>query len=345
MIRIGVLGTANIAERRMIPAILKHPDFEYIGVATATREETGADCSADEFLPIRQRKMEKAEKFAQKFGGETVSGYENMLKRTDIDAVYIPLPPALHYRWIRSALQQGKYVISEKPLTVSYAQSKIIIDEAKERDLALIENYGFCYHRQMKLIQECILNGDIGSLRHIRASFCFPHRDESDFRYKKDLGGGALLDCGGYTVKAASVFLGMHSKVISRNLVVTPNHEVDIFGSATMRNEDGLCAQLSFGMDNAYICELEVWGSVGSIAAKRAFTAPDGYEAPVIIQRGNEKEERKETDDQFLELLVEFSSCIMNRDRREREYENMLLQSRLVEEISQGSVSKVVKDL
>ena len=80
MIRIGVLGTANIAERRMIPAILKHPDFEYIGVATATREETGADCTADEFLPIRQLKMEKAEKFAQKFGGETVFSYENMLE-------------------------------------------------------------------------------------------------------------------------------------------------------------------------------------------------------------------------------------------------------------------------
>lgn len=345
MIRIGVLGTANIAERRMIPAILKHPDFEYIGVATATREETGADCTAEEFLPIQRRKMEKAEKFAEKFGGETVAGYENMLKRADIDAVYIPLPPALHFRWIILALLYGKHVISEKPLTVSYEQSKTIIDEAKERDLVLIENYGFCYHRQMKLIQECIMNGDIGNLRHIRASFCFPHRDESDFRYKKELGGGALLDCGGYTVKAASTFLGMHSKVISRNLVVTPGHEVDIFGSATLKNEDGLCAQLSFGMDNAYICELEVWGSLGSITAKRAFTAPDGYGAPVIIQRGSEKEERQETDDQFLELLVEFGSCIMNSDRREQEYENMLLQSRLVEQISQGNETSGVKTL
>ena len=89
MIRIGVLGTAGIAERRMIPALLKHPDFEYVGVATATREETGMNCTEEAFLPVRQRKAEKAEAFAQAFGGETVVGYEEMLKRTDVDAVYI----------------------------------------------------------------------------------------------------------------------------------------------------------------------------------------------------------------------------------------------------------------
>lgn len=335
MIRIGVLGTAGIAERRMIPAIRKHPDFEYIGVAAATREETGMNCTEEAFLPVRQRKAEKAEAFAQAFGGETVVGYEEMLKRTDVDAVYIPLPPALHFRWMMLALQYGKHVIAEKPLTVSESHSKTAIREAEKRKLALIENYGFCYHRQMKLIEECIRNESIGKLRLIRASFCFPHREESDFRYKKEMGGGALLDCGGYTVKAASMFLGPSSKIVSRNLMVTPGHEVDIYGSATARNADGLCAQLSFGMDNAYICELEVWGSTGSITAERAFTAPDGYEAPVIIRQGSSIEEKKIADDQFCRLLSEFAQCIEDPDRRIREYDNMRLQSRLVEEISQ----------
>jgi len=339
MIRIGVLGTASIAERRMIPALLKHPGFEYIGVATATKKETGIDCTEEEYLPIQQRKEKRADEFAVKFGGDTVVGYENMLKRSDIDAVYIPLPPALHFRWIMLALQYGKHVISEKPLTVSESQSQTVVTEARERNLALIENYGFCYHRQMKLIQKYVRDGSIGNIRMIRASFCFPHRDESDFRYKKDLGGGALLDCGGYTVKAASVFLGASSKVISRNLVITSGHEVDIYGSATMRNKDELCAQLSFGMDNAYICQLEVWGSTGSITAARAFTAPDGYGAPVIIRQGNDTEERQEADDQFMELLIEFEKCMSDNDRRTKEYDDMLLQSRLVEEIGRSGES------
>jgi hypothetical protein len=261
-----------------------------------------------------------------------------MLKRMDVDAVYIPLPPALHFKWIMLALQYGKHVISEKPLTVSDSQSRTAVNEAREKGLALIENYGFCHHRQMKLVQERVRDGSIGDLRLIRASFCFPHREESDFRYNRELGGGALLDCGGYTVKAAAAFLGDSSRIISRNLVITPGHEVDVYGSATMRNEDGLCAQLSFGMDNAYICELEVLGSTGSVKAARAFTAPDGFAAPVLIRRGNETEERQEVDDQFLELLTEFRECIMSGDRRIREYEDMLLQSRLVEEIGQGGV-------
>ena len=339
MIRIGVLGTANIAERRMVPAVLKHPDFEYIGVATAAREETGTDCTEEAFLSIQKRKAKRAEDFAVKFGGETVIGYENMLKRTDIDAVYIPLPPALHFKWIMLALQYGKHVISEKPLTVRAVESQCAVREAEERSLALIENYGFCYHHQMKLIQEYVRDNSIGNIRLIRASFCFPHREESDFRYSKGLGGGALLDCGGYTVKAASIFLGPSSRIISQNLVITPGHEVDIYGSATMRNKDGLCAQLSFGMDNAYICELEVWGSTGTVKAARAFTAPDGYGAPVIIRQGNNTEERMVADDQFFELLTEFEKCIGSSDRRIQEYDNMLLQSRLVEEIGQNSES------
>lgn len=339
MIRIGVLGTASIAERRMIPAILKCPGVEYAGVAIATREETGTDCTEEEFLPVRLRKEEKARAFVSKFGGEAVTGYENMLRRPDIDAVYIPLPPALHFRWILLALQYGKHVISEKPLTISREQSESVIREAEARGLALIENYGFCYHRQMKLIREVIDSGRIGELRLVRAAFCFPHREESDFRYSKALGGGALLDCGGYTVKAATAILGSHTEVVCSELTVTPGHEVDIYGSATVRNEDGLCAQLFFGMDNAYICELEISGSTGSITASRAYTAPDGFKAPVIIRSGNDTQEAAETDDQFEAVIREFTDCVEDDNRRKAEYESMLLQSALVERISEGAGS------
>ena len=336
MIRIGVLGTAAIAERRMIPAILKEPDFEYAGVAIATREETGTGCTEEEFRPVWQRKEEKAAAFAEKFGGETVAGYEAMLRREDVDAVYIPLPPALHFRWIMAALQHGKHVICEKPMTVSAEQSRAAAAEAEARGLALTENYGFCFHRQMKRMQEAVRNGSIGELRLVRAAFCFPHRAETDFRYNRALGGGALLDCGGYTVKAASAFLGPDAEITESELVITPGHEVDVYGSATMRDGTGLSAQLSFGMDNAYVCELAVWGSTGSITATRAFTAPDGFPAPVILRQGSETTEAAETDDQFAEILREFRDCIAGEGRRKQEYESILRQSRLTETILKG---------
>lgn len=337
IIRIGVLGTAGIAERRMIPAILKSPCMEYVGTAIATREETGTECTEEEFTPIRRRKEEKAKHFQEKFGGGTIVGYEAMLRRKDIDAVYIPLPPALHFRWILLALRYGKHVLSEKPLTVSEEQTQIVVKEAKAKGLALIENYGFIYHNQMKLIRETIASGKIGDLRLIRAAFCFPHRDETDFRYNSALGGGALLDCGGYTVKAATYLMGNSAKVVCSNMVTTPGHEVDIYGSATLQDDDGLCAQLSFGMDNAYLCELEILGSTGNVKAGRAYTAPDGFSAPIILRSGNKTEELFAADDQFARTVDEFIDCITDPSRRTAEYEHLLVQSRLVEIISKSS--------
>ena len=331
MLRIGVLGTANIAERRMIPALLKCNQTEYVGVAIATIEELGIQCTEEEADSIRDKKESKAKRFVAQFGGMYFTGYEELLKCKDIDAVYIPLPPTLHYRWIMLALEYGKHVIAEKPLTVSLEQTERIIEAARKRSLAVIENYGFCYHKQMDLIGDLIKSKEIGDLRLLRAMFCFPHREESDFRYNRSLGGGALLDCGGYTLKVASHFLGASAKIESANLVTTPGHEVDIYGSATVRNDDGLCAQVSFGMDNSYKCELEIYGSKGSIIATRIFTAPAEYDAAVLLDNKYRHEEMKNQDDQFEKLVLAFIDCVRDEKRRRKEYDSMRRQADLVE--------------
>ena len=177
MINIGVLGTANIAERRMIPAILKNHSFHYAGTAVATSEERG---NQDVNMSI---KIHKGESFVSMFGGECFVGYEELLKQKDIDAVYIPLPPSLHYKWAKKALQYGKHVLMEKPFTVSYSETKDLLAEAQLRNLAVIENYGFCYHNQMRLIKEIVNKNTIGNLRLVRGAFGFPFRGLEDFRY------------------------------------------------------------------------------------------------------------------------------------------------------------------
>ena len=331
MIRVGVLGTASIAERRMIPAILHHPAYEYVGASIATREETDPAITEIEFQPRWDHRLQRAAEFKAKFGGNTTFGFSAMLQRDDLDAVYIPLPPALHHRWVLEALKNGKHVIAEKPITTSLAATKEIIQEAEKRNLAVIENYGFCYHAQTKMIQKLIWEGTIGELRLIRAAFCFPHRAEDDFRYKKALGGGALLDCGGYTLKAASLFLGEDTKVVCSHLETTPGHEVDVYGTATVQNSRGQQAQLSWGMDNAYQCELQINGSKGLITASRIFTAPAGFEAPVTVQCGQKREEYKLADDQFEKLIDKFTRCASDPERRAQKYKEILHQSELVE--------------
>lgn len=331
MIRVGVLGTASIAERRMIPAMQKADMFQYVCVATSTREELGGQYSDEEYASIARRKTEKGQAFVEKFGGDFVIGYTNLLERTDIDAVYIPLPPALHARWAICALEHGKHVILEKPFTTNYEDTASVVRLAQEKNLAVFENYGFCYHNQMTLIKETLNKGTIGDLRLIRASFGFPRRQSDDFRYVNALGGGALLDCGGYALKAATELLGKDVRVKGVVLLNTPEFDVDIYGHAMLCNRTGACAQVSFGMDNSYKCELEIWGSTGYISAPRIFTAPDGFQAPVIVRSENSTEELHAVDDQFEKVLLGLHQCVCDKDSRSNAYEDILLQSKLVD--------------
>jgi Predicted dehydrogenases and related proteins len=336
VIRVGVLGTANIAERRMIPAIKKCNGFEYVCAAVSSREETGEEYSEEDFFPLRQRKEKKAAEFVRKFGGQSVCGYGEMLKRTDIDAVYIPLPPALHFRWAMEALRHGKHILVEKPFSTCVTDTRRVIEEAQKRGLSVMENYGFCFHEQVRLIRQMIAADEIGELRLIRASFGFPHRDSHDFRYAKKMGGGALLDCGGYTLKAASVFLGDDARIVDSSSVITKDHEVDVFGTASLRGKNGLTAQVSYGMDHYYKCELEIWGSKGCLSAPRIFTAPDGFPAPVLVRTGDGTKELFAGDDQFLKVVERFRECMEDDSVRKDTYREIIRQSVLVDNCKNG---------
>ena len=122
-IRLGILGTSEIAFRRFMPALQKCDAFEYVGVASRTLEKTNT--------------------FVQQYGGICFDGYQSLIECEDIDAVYIPLPPALHYEWGKKALEHGKHVFMEKPFTTSMKDTESLIQLAKENNLALHENYMF----------------------------------------------------------------------------------------------------------------------------------------------------------------------------------------------------------
>ena len=315
MIRIGVLGPADIALRRMVPAILKSNTFTYAGVAVRPSGN-----------------HEKAERFRKEFGGRIWDSYESMLESDDIDAVYIALPPALHYEWGKMALECGKHVLLEKPFTISKVQTKELTDIASAKRLAVTENFAFIYHDQVKQIRNVMESGRIGDIRVIRSNFGFPFRGGGDFRYVKELGGGALLDCGCYTLRLASLLLGDSMKIDSSVLHAMEGFDVDIYGGITAINDAGVIAQLSFGMDQQYCCELEVWGSKGCIVSPRIFTPPAELEIELTLKCGTDTEIIKVSpQDQFLSSLEAFGEMIRDDGSRNGSYENIINQSRYVE--------------
>ena len=312
--KLGILRTADIAYRRFHPALVKVADIAYAGVASRTPE--------------------KARKFQETYGGRIYDSYDALIAENDIDAVYVPLPPALHYEWGKKVLEAGKHLLMEKPFTTEFRHTEELLNLAAENGLTVHENYMFLYHSQLARIRQLISQGELGQIRLYRISFGFPMRGQGDFRYNKELGGGALLDCGGYPVRLALELLGDTARVVQSKLIQPKGFEVDLYGSAVMENDAGEVAQISFGMDNAYQCQLEVWGSEATLIASRIFTAGDGMKPALIFRTSsNERKLELEADDQFLHSIQQFQETIQKRIINT----SILRQSGLIEEIKRSN--------
>lgn len=313
MINLGILGCAEIAYRRFMPATKNIKDLNVIVVA-------------------EEYDTSKLTAFAEEYGVETETSFLNVINRKDIDAVYIPQPPALHYKWAKIALESGKHVLVEKPSTISYEDSKDLVNIAKKTKLALHENYMFQYHSQIEKIINLIDEGTIGEPRLYRANFGFPLRQANDFRYNKILGGGALIDAGGYTAKLATLLLGESIKVETAKFNYIDGYEVDMFGSASFVNDDGQVCQVSYGMDCFYQCSLEAWGNKGKLLTDRIFTAPPGYCPSVIVDTKDGRQEiRLEADSHFEKSILEFLQEIECDEKREKMYKEVIRQAKLLE--------------
>lgn len=325
-----------------MPALNKaKSDVAFAGIGYASPEEWFGEINnvpAEAIKEQQDRERTKAQSFIDAFGGKIYPGYKALIESSDVDAIYLPLPPALHYKWAKLALENGKHVFVEKPSTTCLADTESLIEIASKKRLALHENYMFIFHDQLKTLDEVVKSGEIGDVRLYRISFGFPMRAKNDFRYNKALGGGALLDAGGYTMKYANYLLGSTAKVVTAQLNNIEGFEVEMFGSCTMVNDEGITAQLAFGMDNDYKCEVEIWGSKGTITSNRILTAPEGYTPTYTIKKNQEFETRNlPADDAFLKSIERFVTCMNEESSRQENYDILHRQEVLVEQFKKLS--------
>jgi predicted dehydrogenase len=312
-LNIAVMGCAGIAQRSMIPAIKAVPEWNLLAVASRTNE--------------------KAENYARQFGCEAIEGYQNLLNRKDIDAIYMPLPTGLHHEWIIKSLQAGKHVLAEKSIAYDYKSAKEMVVLAQSNNLVLMEDFMFQYHSQHQFVFEMLKRGEIGDVRVFRANFAFPPMPANNFRYDDKVGGGALLDAAGYTVRAVHFVMGGEFRVKAANLYVDPQTRTNIYGGAFLDNGKGISAQIAFGMDHYYQCNYEIWGSKGKIVADRAFTPKADYSPLITVEKQGEKHEyQMKPDNHFIGSIREFHRAIVENDW-EKHHHDVLLQSKTVEDI------------
>lgn len=319
-LNIGVLGCANIAKRSVIPAIKSINDFNLIAISSRT--------------------LDKAKELANLFDCEAIEGYQNLLDRKDIDAIYMPLPTGLHEEWVLKALEAGKHILIEKSLAIDYESAILLVQKAKEKNLLIMENFMFLYHGQHNFVKQLIADGRIGELRCFRSSFGFPPLPNDNFRYNKALGGGALLDAAAYTVRVSQFFLGDDLTVAASNLIYE-NKEVDLYGGAYLKSKTGTFSEIAFGFDNFYQCNYEIWGSKGKITAQRAFT-PSAEMKPIITLevQGETLNFETNSENHFINILNEFKRCIFEHET-EIKYKEIVNQSRLLQELKDKSFYKI----
>jgi len=317
-IKIGILGCADIAKRMVIPNLLSSNKFEIVAISS--------------------RSTEKAASFCKLFGGRPIKGYQNLIKIKEVEAVYIPLPTGMHYEWIMKCLENNKHVFSEKSIATSLVEVSNIIKLAKKKNLCVYENFMFPYHSQIKFVKEKIKDGEIGKLRLFKSAFGFPiFNEKTNIRYNKKLGGGALLDAGAYTLMASQLFLGKNQKVISSCLNKL-NYNVDFLGFITLLNNENVVSQLSFGFDNFYQNNIEIWGTKGKILIERAFTAGPSHTPFIKLFKSGEVINYKlPNDNHFINIINDFYNSIISNNCSKK-YDQILSQSTLLELVKNKNI-------
>ncbi len=290
-LRFGVLGCADIAWRRTIPALLACP-------------QTSVTC-------VASRDAGRARQFADRFDCRA-SDYAGLLASDDVDAVYLPLPPSLRLRWGTAVLDAGKHLLMEKPLATTEVEARSLVGAARANHRLLRENFMFLHHSQHAAVRALVAEGRIGSVRGFDGAFCIPPLPPDNIRYRPELGGGALLDVGVYPLRAAQLLLGPGMRVSGAALRVDPTSTVDLSGQATLVSADNVLASVAFGFEHAYGSHYQLWGSQGRLHLDRAFTPPVDHR-PALRLSGTDGDETLllDPDDQFRRAVGAFAAAAL----------------------------------
>jgi D-xylose 1-dehydrogenase (NADP+, D-xylono-1,5-lactone-forming) len=242
------------------------------------------ESSLVEVIGVGSRERARAEAYAQERGLERAyGGFDELLADPDVDAVYIALPNALHVEWAVRALEAGKHVLSEKPLTRDPREAERAFDAAERAGRILMEGFMYRHHPQTKRLVQLVRDGELGELRLVRSHFSFTLERPRDVRWDRDLGGGSLLDLGCYCTNLMRTLAGEPERVHAEQ--ITAPSGVDVRFAATLRFADGALGHFDCAFDLPRRIGFEAVGSDGSATMLQPF-AED--EVTLEVRRGDE---------------------------------------------------------
>jgi len=300
-IKWGVLGNATIARVCVIPAIRKSRN----GVvhALATRSPTDATQLA-----------------TQKDIPHVYDGYDALLTDPDIHVVYIPLPNHLHHAWALRALRAGKHVLCEKPLACNAREAQEMADAAAHEGLLLMEAFMYRFHPRTQRIKQMVADGAIGRPCLVRSAFCYHIGDDllksaDCARLDPEMGGGALLDVGCYSVSVTRWLLDAEPTQLQGQAVYHPcGVDTHFVGSLCFPNSALATLEASFisALQQTYT----IVGSKGAIELPHDAFIPWEKDAVFTVRSKDEEEGHQHVTpgvDEYQLMVEHFADAVFGK--------------------------------
>jgi D-xylose 1-dehydrogenase (NADP+, D-xylono-1,5-lactone-forming) len=244
-----------------------------------------------EFVAVASRSAERAEAFARERGLPRWHGsYDALLADPDVDAVYVPLPNSMHVEWSIRALEAGKHVLCEKPMSRHPEDVERAFDVAEREGRVLMEAFMWRHHPQLQRAHDLIAAGEIGRLRMVRAAFSFAGKPLEDVRMQRGLEGGGLMDVGCYCISGCRALTGGEPERVYGEQVFGGDG-VDVAFAATLRFPADVLGVFDCGMSYVARDELEAIGDEGSLFLDDPW---HGREAVIEVRRPDRSVERVE---------------------------------------------------
>ena len=298
-LRIGTLGAARITPGALIKPARHVPEVTVAAVAA--------------------RDPARARRFADKHRIRMVhDSYEALIADPAIDAIYNPLPNSLHARWTLRAIAAGKHVLCEKPFTANADEALEVAAAARASGLVVMEAFHYRYHplaqRMREVVGGAAAPGEIGPLRYLEASLCFPLPRFSDIRYSYELAGGATMDAGCYAINCLRMLgPGEPEVVAARAKLQSPN--VDRAMSASFRFAGGVLGRMTTSLWSGQLLRLDA-KAVGDRGVMRVlnYLAPQRYNRLTVVADGYRRSEHVRGESSYTHQLRAFAAAVLHGD-------------------------------
>jgi NDP-hexose-3-ketoreductase len=314
--KIALWGLGTHAKKNVLPAI--------------------SICNSLKFAGIYTRNKKNAELAKNFYGGNLWHSSSEMLNDRSVDIVYISTPTALHFSQIKKALKAGKHVICDKALTDNSSKSVSLVEYANNNQLLLCEAFMFFYHPQFIKIAQLTKSSDFGEITNISCYFCIPKLENPGFRTSKELGGGAFLDLGSYTVCLISYLLKDYPNDMKVEFIYDEN-QVDTEGIVYLKF-NSCHVYLNWGYNRPYIAETTIFGEKQTLYADKVFSKRDDLHSKVYLRNnfGEPTVFEVEPANSFVKMFEACIKSIISKDSRQDMYKMISRQARMMKSIQNG---------